>query len=146
MPLEQIDLPFTFGDPTNYRMETLTFEVVGFHRTYHTILGCPCYAKFMAIPNYAYLKLKMPGPYGVITIGTSFQRTYECEVECCEHATTIVASKELTTIGEEVVEEAPNPKWSARPFEPVEGTKEVPIDPSGSKGKVVRIGTTLSSE
>ena len=31
MPLRQIDLPITFGDPSNYRMETLTFEVVGFH-------------------------------------------------------------------------------------------------------------------
>ena len=51
MPLGQIDLPITFGDPTNYRMETLTFEVVGFHMTYHVILGCPCYAKFMASPT-----------------------------------------------------------------------------------------------
>ena len=53
-------------------METLTFEVVGFHGTYHSILGCPCYAKFMALPNYTYLKLKMPGPCEVITIDTSF--------------------------------------------------------------------------
>ncbi|XP_066396106.1 uncharacterized protein [Miscanthus floridulus] len=28
IPLEDIDLPITFKDPTNYRMETLTFEVV----------------------------------------------------------------------------------------------------------------------
>ena len=41
MPLGQIDLPITFGSPSNYRMETLTFEVVGFHRTYHAILGWP---------------------------------------------------------------------------------------------------------
>ena len=67
MPLGQIDLPITFRDPSNYRMETLTFKVVGFHRTYHSILGRPCYAKFMAIPNYTYLKLKMSGPGGVIT-------------------------------------------------------------------------------
>ena len=72
MPLEQIDLPVTFGDPSNYRTETLTFEVVGFPGTYHTILGRPCYAKFMAIPNYTYLKLKMLGPGRVITVGTSF--------------------------------------------------------------------------
>ena len=39
VPLGQIDLPVTFEDPTNYRMDTLTFEVVGFHRTYHAILG-----------------------------------------------------------------------------------------------------------
>ena len=70
--LGQIDLPVTFRDPTNYRMETLTFEVVGFHGTYHTILGRPCYTKFMAVPNYTYLKLKMTGPHGVIIIGTSF--------------------------------------------------------------------------
>ena len=85
-------------------METLTFEVVGFHGTYHAILGRPCYAKFMAVPNYTYLKLKMLGPCGVITIGTSFQRAYEYEVECCKHTATIVASKELAAIREVVVE------------------------------------------
>ena len=53
-------------------METLTFEVVGFHGTYHAILGCPCYMKFIAIPNYTYLKLKMSRPCRVITIDTSF--------------------------------------------------------------------------
>ena len=58
----------------------------------------------------------------------------------------IVASKELAAIREEVVEEAPDPKRSAESFKPLEGTKEVLIDPSGSKGKVVRIGTTLSSD
>ena len=48
-PLGKIDLPVTFRDPSNYRTETLTFEVVGFHGTYHAILGRPCYAKFMAV-------------------------------------------------------------------------------------------------
>ena len=72
MPLGQIDLPVTFGSPSNYRMETLTFEVLGFHGTYHAILGRPCYAKFMAVPNYTYFKLKMPGLSRVITIDTSF--------------------------------------------------------------------------
>jgi hypothetical protein len=37
--LGQIDLPITFGDKSNFRTETLTFEVVGFHGTYHAILG-----------------------------------------------------------------------------------------------------------
>ena len=58
----------------------------------------------------------------------------------------IVASKELAAIREEVVEEAPNPKWLAWSFEPIEGAKEVLIDPSSSEGKVVRIGITLSSK
>jgi hypothetical protein len=58
-PLRQIDLPITFRYLSNFRTKTLTFEVVGFHGTYHAILGRPCYAKFMAILNYTYLKLKM---------------------------------------------------------------------------------------
>ncbi|XP_066346119.1 uncharacterized protein [Miscanthus floridulus] len=144
VPLGQIDLPVTFGNPTNYRTETLTFEMVGFYGTYHAILGRPCYAKFKA--NYTYLKLKMLGPSGVIAIGTSFQHAYECEVKCCKHAATIIASKELAAIKEEVVEEAPDPKRPAESFEPIEGAKEVLIDPSGSEGKVVCIGTTLSSK
>jgi hypothetical protein len=51
--------------------------------SYHAILGRLCCMKFMAVPNYTYLKLKMPGPRAVITIGTSFQRAYECEIQCC---------------------------------------------------------------
>ena len=98
----------------------------------------------MAIPNYTYLKLKMSGPSRVITIGTSFQHAYECEVECCDHTAAIVASKELATIKKEVTKKAPDPKRSAGSFDPVEGAKEVLIDLSGSEGKVVRIGTTLS--
>ena len=146
VPLGQINLPITFEDPTNYRMETIIFEVVGFHRTYHAILGHPCNMKFMAVPNYTYLKLKMLGPCGVITIGTSFQRAYKCDVECYDHVAAIVASEELTAIRKEVAEEAPDPKRLDRSFEPIEGVKEVLIDPSGSDGKVVRIGTTLFSK
>ena len=129
MPLGQIDLPITFGDQFNYRIETLTFEVVGFPGTFHAILGRPCYMKFMAVPNYTYLKLKMPGLGGVITIGTSFQCGYECEVECCDHATAIVTSRELAAIKKEVTEEAPDPKKSTGSFQPAEGSKEVLIDP-----------------
>jgi hypothetical protein len=63
-PLGQLDIPVCFGTPSNFRRETLTFEVVGFRGTNHAVLGRPCYAKFMAVPNYTYLKLKMPGPNG----------------------------------------------------------------------------------
>ncbi|XP_066375193.1 uncharacterized protein [Miscanthus floridulus] len=100
----------------------------------------------MVVPNYTYLKLKMLGPRGVITIGTTFQHAYECEVECCEHALTIITSKELTVIKEGTTEEAPNSKQSAGSFELMEDVKEVLVDPSSSKGKVVHIGTMLSSK
>jgi hypothetical protein len=60
--LRQIDLPVTFSDERNFCKETLTFEVDGFPGTYHAILGRLAYTKFMVVPNYTYLKLKMPWP------------------------------------------------------------------------------------
>jgi hypothetical protein len=71
-PLGQLDLPICFETPSNFRKETLMFEVVGFRGTYHTVLGRPCYAKFMAVPNYTYHKLKMSGPNGVVTVGSMY--------------------------------------------------------------------------
>ena len=100
----------------------------------------------MAIPNYTYLKLKMSGPHGVITIGTSFQWAYECEVECCGHATAIVASEELAALREEVIEEAPDAKKLTESFKMAKGSKEVLVDPGSTKGRMVCIGTTLSSK
>jgi hypothetical protein len=44
--------------------------VVGFRGAYHAILGRPYYAMFMAVPNYTYLKMNMPGPNSVITVST----------------------------------------------------------------------------
>jgi hypothetical protein len=95
LPLGQIDMPVTFGDVRNFRTETLTFEVVGFSRTYHAILGRPAYAKFMAVPNYTYLKLKIPGPRGIITVGPTYQRAYECDAECFQFAEATVWSARL---------------------------------------------------
>ena len=72
-PVSNIDLPVTFSNKTNFRTETLTFEVVDWKGVYHALLGRPAYAKFMAVPNYTYLRLKMPGLNGVITVSGSFE-------------------------------------------------------------------------
>ncbi|XP_066323367.1 uncharacterized protein [Miscanthus floridulus] len=100
----------------------------------------------MAIPNYTYLKLKMPSPHGVITVGTSFKRAYECEVECYSHAAAIVASGELTTLREVVTKETPDAKKSTESFELAKGSREDLVDPRGTEGKMMRIGTMLSSK
>jgi hypothetical protein len=76
--LGQIALDVIFGDSNNYRKEKLMFEVVDFHSAYHAILGRPTYARFMARPCYVYLKLKILGPRGVITVTWSRQRAEEC--------------------------------------------------------------------
>jgi hypothetical protein len=47
---------------------------------YHTILVRPCNAKFMVVPNYTYLKMKMSGPKGIITVGSSIEHEFDCDV------------------------------------------------------------------
>jgi hypothetical protein len=104
-PLGQIDLPVWFGTAKNFRKEMLTFEVVGFKGAYHAILGRPCYAKFMAVPNYNYLKMKMPGPNGIITVGSSIEHAFGCDVECVEHAEALALDEALVTTLEKMVNE-----------------------------------------
>jgi hypothetical protein len=104
-PLGQIDLPVWFSTPDNFRKETLTFEVVGFRGAYHTILGSPCYAKFMAVPNYTYLKMNMPGPKGVITVGSSIEHALDCHVECVEHTEALVLEESLVANMERLANE-----------------------------------------
>jgi hypothetical protein len=48
---------------------------------YHAILGCPAFAKFMAVPHYAYLTLKIPGPKGTIMVQGSFEVSNTCDKE-----------------------------------------------------------------
>jgi hypothetical protein len=142
-PLGQLDLPVCFGTPSNFRRETLTFEVVGFRGTYHAVLGRPCYAKFMAIPSYTYLKLKMPGPNGVITIGSTYRHAYKCDVECMEYAEALAESEALIADLECLSKEVPNAKHHAGNFEPAEAVKSVALDPSSDADKQIGIGSEL---
>src|SRR3954471_1592115 len=80
-PLGKISLEVLFGSTRNFRKETLDFEVVNWKSQYHAILGRPAFARFMAVPHYAYLKMKMPGPRGVITVSGSFVRSDRCDKE-----------------------------------------------------------------
>ena len=94
-PVGNIYLPVTFGIKANFRTETLMFEVLDWKGAYHAILGRPAYAKFMAVPNYTYLKLKLPGPNGVITVSGSFKQAYISSREYYDLATTAANSAEL---------------------------------------------------
>jgi hypothetical protein len=142
-PLGQLDLPVCFGTPSNFRKETLTFEVVGFRGTYHAVLGRPCYAKFMAVPNYTYLKLKMSGPNGVITVGSTYRHAYECDMECVEYAKALTESEALIADLESLSREVPDAKRHAGKLKPAEAVKSVPLDPSDDASKQVWIGSEL---
>jgi hypothetical protein len=143
LPLGQLDLPVCFGTPSNFRRETLMFEVVGFLGTYHAVLGRPCYAKFMVVPNYTYLKLKMPGPNEVITVGSTYRHAYECNMECVEYAEALAESEALIADLECLSKEVPDAKRHAGNFELGEAVKSVVLDPSNDACKQVRIGSEL---
>ena len=97
----------------------------------------------MAIPNYTYLKLKMPGPKGVITVSSSYEHAYKCDVECVEYGEAVEGSTELASKLEALAAEAPEPKRRAGSFEPAEGTKKIPLDPKDTNGKALTISADL---
>jgi hypothetical protein len=107
------------------------------------VLGRSCYAKFMAVPNYTYLKLKMPGPNEIITVGSTYRHAHECDVECVEYAEALAESEALNTDLERLSKEAPDTKWHADNFKPVEAVKSVSLDPSNDASRKVRIGSEL---
>jgi hypothetical protein len=72
-PLGRIALNVCFGNRQNYRREKLDFEVMDWPSQYHAILGRLAFSRFMAVPYYTYLVLKMPGPKGIITVKGSFK-------------------------------------------------------------------------
>jgi hypothetical protein len=80
-PLGKIELDVCFGNSSNYHREKLQFEVMDWPSQYHAILGRPVFANFMAVPHYAYLTLKIPGPKGTIMVQGSFEVSNTCDKE-----------------------------------------------------------------
>jgi hypothetical protein len=80
-PLGRIALNVCFGNRQNYRREKLDFEVMDWPSQYHAILGRLVFLKFMAVPHYTYLVLKMPGPKRIIMVKGSFEVSDLCDKE-----------------------------------------------------------------
>jgi hypothetical protein len=97
----------------------------------------------MAVSNYTYLKLKKPGPKGVITIGPSYEHTYECDVECVEHEEAVLESATLVADLDSLAKEILDPKCHASNFEPTEDVKLVPLDPANPDGRALKVSATL---
>jgi hypothetical protein len=89
IPLGSVVLPVTFGETReNYRTEYIKFEVVDFETSYHAILGRPAIAKFMAVPHYTYLVLKMPSPAGVLSLQGDLKISFDCDTKVVELSAT----------------------------------------------------------
>jgi hypothetical protein len=74
--------------------------VADFESSYHAILGRPALAKFMAVPHYVCLLLKMPCKTNVLTFHGDLKKSYNCDQEVIEYA----ATSRLTEPSAEVLE------------------------------------------
>src|SRR5688572_15592464 len=78
----------TFGTKEHNRTKYIWFKVADFKTSYHAILGTPALAKFMTIPHYVYLVLKMSGPNGVLSLRGDLKRSYDYDTEVVKLAAT----------------------------------------------------------
>jgi hypothetical protein len=110
--LGTVVLQVTFGTRENYRTEFIKFEVANFETSYHAILGRPALAKFVAVPHYVYLLLKMPGLSGVLTLHGDLKKSYDYNQKAIQYASTtcvpdasgevLAAAQQLSQSGLEV--------------------------------------------
>jgi hypothetical protein len=103
--------------------------VVDLNSPYHALLGRPTLAKFMAILHYAYLKMKLPGPRGVITITGFYKKSIECTRASSKLAEALVIAEKMRQLLQRVVLTQPGRPASSQPapcLKPTSGTKEIP--------------------
>jgi hypothetical protein len=98
----------------------------------------------MVIPNYTYLKLKMPSPNGVITVGSAYKHAYECDVACTEYAEALFELEALAADLEKLSKEIPDPKRHAGSFEPTEEVKLVSLCLNDPDDKVLKVSAALN--
>ena len=91
-----------FGTPENYRSEEITFQVAPFISGYHALLGRDAFTSFQAILHYGYMKLKMPGPNGIITLASDLDIALRVENKTAalalEAVSEALATEELTML------------------------------------------------
>ena len=77
----------------------MIFDIVPFRSGYHALLGITAFARFNAVPHYAYLKLKMLGPRGVITVNGNTERSPRTE----EHTAALVAEAQSSLLRQSTI-------------------------------------------
>ena len=81
-------LEVIFGLPDKFRSENLTFHIAPFQSGYQALLGREAFDRYNAIPHYATLMLRMPGPCGIITVNGNSERSLRAE----DHAAALAAA------------------------------------------------------
>ena len=89
----------------------------------------------------------MPGPNGVITMGSTFSHAFTCDREHYELATAVINSTKLPGLGNSSTPAVLdyNEPTSSSAFHPIEETKAVGMDPTDPT-KTVQIETKLPAK
>ena len=152
-PMGKIWIDVLFGTRENCRTENILFGVVDLDSPYHALLGRPALAKFMADTHVAYLKMKMPGPNGVITISGNYRRSMDCASAGSALAESLVIAEEKKRIHDAVALDQSaqlgmpgmtNPHGSIA-FQVAKETKKIPVD-EAFPDRTVIIGAGLSDK
>ena len=132
----------------------MTFEVVKIKSPYHALFGRLAYAGFMAWPCYVYLKLKIPGPEGTITVDGDRKIALKCEETDAAYAESACAAEELkfytTNVDPANMTSLKNPTTEYDPpfkFKSAEYTRQVDFTPGDSSQKfTIRLALTQNKE
>jgi hypothetical protein len=137
-PMGKLWIDVMFGNQDNYRVENLRFEVVDLESPYHALLGRPALAKFMASTHVVYLKMKIPGPKGMITTIGDYKSSMACASAGSNLAETLIIAEEknrlkrAVEIAEAVVAGKSMPDMAnlngSTSFQVAKETKKVPLD------------------
>ena len=115
---------------------------------YHALL-----AKFMMFPHCAYLKAKMSGTKGIITIAGDYQKSQDCAAANSRLTESLIIAQEKWLLDRVVALAGKKPEIPPTPqeseaegsFKLAKETKKIPLDPEHPERHAV-IGTGLDSK
>jgi hypothetical protein len=122
--------------------------VVDISSPYHALLGRPALAKFMAVPHCPYLKMKLPGPRGVMIVSGCFKKSLACARASSQLAEALVIAEEKRQLLHHVAltqQDVSARQSPVEQFQPANDTKKILLDES-DPSKFVIIGTGLSAK
>lgn len=91
-----LTLDIVFGTPENLWSKELIFDIIPFWSGNHALLGRTSFTRFHVIPHFAYLKLKMPGPNGVIIVNGNKEHSLRIEEQTATFASKVQATEEAS--------------------------------------------------
>jgi hypothetical protein len=126
--MDRVQLEVLFGKKGNSRRELIWFEVVDISSPYHALLGRLALAKFMAVLHYTYLKTKLPGPRGVITVSGCFKKSLACAKASSQLAEALVIAEEKRQLLHRVdltQQDVPARQSPVEQFKPADDAKKI---------------------